>query len=90
MPFLIVSAIVCAGLAGPMARNRGLDPTTWTIVCFLFGWIALIVLWIIPPRPAAPKGMVAATCPRCNAVQNVPQSDLFYECWQCHLSAPVR
>jgi hypothetical protein len=28
--------------------------------------------------------MTAMSCPKCNAVQNVPDDELDFECWQCH------
>lgn len=37
--------------------------------------------------PKAPQGMRAVWCPRCNAVQNIPNDRATFECWQCKLSS---
>jgi hypothetical protein len=58
-----------------------------------FGVIGIIIVLIQKPGlPPAPAGMRAIKCPRCNTVQNVPRNitDTEYECWQCHLSFPVK
>jgi hypothetical protein len=39
--------------------------------------------WSGQPLPKAPPGMRAVKCPRCNTVQNIPETRPEYECWQC-------
>lgn len=36
------------------------------------------------PTPNMTPGRHAVRCPLCNAVQNIPDADMSYECWQCH------
>jgi hypothetical protein len=42
-----------------------------------------MVIFAKPGLPQAPPGMRAVKCPRCNAIQNVPEKQRTYECWQC-------
>jgi predicted RNA-binding Zn-ribbon protein involved in translation (DUF1610 family) len=46
----------------------------------------IIVLCQRPNLPPAPPGMRAVKCPRCNTIQNVPEDQRVYECWQCKAS----
>jgi len=46
----------------------------------------IIVICRRPGLPQAPPGMRAVKCPRCNTVQNVPEKQRVYECWQCKAS----
>ncbi|WP_340409751.1 hypothetical protein [Gordonia malaquae] len=66
--------------------------TGWMFAGLFFGWLAIIVIALLPPLTSAPAGMRTARCARCNAEQNVPVTELFYDCWQCGLrqAAPER
>lgn len=39
--------------------------------------------------PKAPPGLQAVRCQTCNAVQNVPEADTTFECWQCKRASSV-
>lgn len=57
---------------------------------FFLGIIGLIVVIARKPGlPPAPPGWRAMRCPRCNAVQNVLNEAITFECWQCHLTTPL-
>lgn len=57
---------------------------------FFLGLIGLIVVIAKRPGlPAAPPGLCATKCTRCNAVQNIPIQATTFECWQCHLTTPL-
>jgi LSD1 subclass zinc finger protein len=52
----------------------------------LLGVLGLGIVLVQRPRlPKPPPGMRAVRCPRCNAVQNIPDSQPTFECWQCKL-----
>lgn len=82
---LIVGA-VCGGIAYNLAwkKNRsGIEGFLWG---FFLGVIGLVVVALLPSGPPrAPVGTHALTCPRCNAIQNVPTSVPTFDCWQCKL-----
>src|SRR5215217_467300 len=87
MEFLILVWVGCmvAGGAITNSKNRG-----WGVgVAWggLLGVIGLIVVACMQPGSLAPPGTEAASCPRCNAVQNVPLGAASFECWQCHYLA---
>jgi hypothetical protein len=87
MEFLILVWVGCmvAGGAITNSKNRG-----WGVGIawgFFLGVIGLIGAACMRPASLVPPGMEAATCPRCNAVQNIPRGDSSFECWRCHYLA---
>ena len=79
--FCLIFGCITAAIA--QKRNLG-SVGGW----FLFGALLFIValpMVIFSKRglPKAPPGMRAVKCPRCNAVQNIPETQPEYECWQC-------
>lgn len=53
---------------------------------FFLGLIGVLVVALAKPAPPpVPPGLVSVTCPRCNAVQNIPLGPKYFDCWQCHL-----
>lgn len=51
---------------------------------FLLGVIGVIIMLCMKPGlPAPPPGMYVTKCKRCAAVQNVPQGQAEFTCWQC-------
>lgn len=89
LPFLLVSAVVCAVLADRMAGRKGRNRNTWMFLGLLFGWLAILVLATVPDTAPIPSGMRRVYCPRCNAEQNISQGAPSYECWQCHQTSEV-
>jgi DNA-directed RNA polymerase subunit RPC12/RpoP len=88
--WLIVGAVSCAGICAAIGQRKNLDVTEsafWGFFLGIFGII--VVVFQSPELPAAPEGMAAVKCPRCNAVQNVSHGQIEYECWQCHQTNPI-
>jgi hypothetical protein len=88
--WLIIGAVTCAAICAAIGQRKNLDPTEsafWGFFLGVFGIV--IVLFQNPKLPAAPEGMAAVKCPRCNAVQNVAHGQSEYECWQCHQVNPI-
>lgn len=84
-PTFIFFVLVFGTITAVIAQKRNLgNPFGW----FLFGAMLFIValpvaIFSKPGLPKAPPGMRAVKCPRCNAVQNIPETQPEYECWQC-------
>lgn len=53
----------------------------WTFI----GWVVALAMAVSSVRlaPSAPRGWFPASCPRCNATNNVPAGEHSFECWQC-------
>jgi len=62
--FLILGAVVwvlCAYYAWQVAPKFGRNRVTWTILCAIFGPIALMILYVLPKgHKEAPAGSAAA------------------------------
>jgi len=84
----IVICLILGAITAYIAQKKNLGNVGgW----FLFGALLFIVALIVevlakPGLPQAPPGMRAVKCPRCNTVQNVPEKQRTYECWQCKAS----
>lgn len=77
-------ALVCGLISASLASNKNRDGMGYFILGFLLGIIGVIIAaGAAPATPKAPKGLRQVSCPRCNAVQNMPVKDDNYECWQC-------
>jgi hypothetical protein len=75
----------CAVAAGVISGRKNTGASTGFLVGLVLGVIGLIIVLAWKPGlPAAPAGMRSVKCPRCNAVQNMPAADDYFECWQCH------
>lgn len=87
---VVIWALGWAAVCAAIGQHKNLDPTESAFWGFFLGVIGLIVVLFQSPRlPAAPEGMAAVKCPRCNAVQNVAGGRTEYECWQCHQVNPI-
>lgn len=84
----IFFCLIFGGITAYIAQKRNLgSPVGW----FIFGAALFIValpmaIFSKAGLPQAPPGMRAVKCPRCNVVQNVPEKQRTYECWQCKAS----
>ncbi len=47
--FLLLPAIICAGLAPDRGRSGGL----WFVLGLIFGWVALLVLAVVPAETSS-------------------------------------
>lgn len=51
--FYVVIAVIFGFLGYKYAPTRGRDATLWGVICALTGFVGLILLFVIPPVPAA-------------------------------------
>jgi hypothetical protein len=75
--FLILAAVVwvlCAYLAWQVAPKFGRNRVTWTILCVVFGPLALMILYILPKGHKAPPASVTAAH---QAAHHDPRADLY-------------
>ena len=85
---LLAYSLICGGITyaiGTRKNFRKLPSFLWGLFLGIIG-IIVVVLWK-PGLPAPPQGMRAVRCPRCNTVQNIPEAQPEYECWQCQARA---
>lgn len=87
---LVVFWLICGVIAAAIGQKKNLSVGG----CFALGaFLSIIGIAIVvaqkPGLPEAPHGMRAVRCPRCNAVQNVPEHQATFECWQCKLASDV-
>ena len=87
-PSLIFFGLIFGGITAYIAQRRNLGNVGgWFVGGALLFIVALpMVIFSKPGLPQAPPGMRAVKCPRCNTVQNVPEKQRTYECWQCKAS----
>ena len=86
LAFWVISCLVLCLVVGYLAGKKNRDQAGWALAGFFFGWIALLVIVLLPEQAKVPTGMRSVVCPRCNAKQNVPGDSPSYECWQCKLA----
>lgn len=77
--------LICGVIASVIASAKNRNTLGWLALGALFAPSVLIVAVLpkLPPEP--PAGMRSVQCPRCNAVQNIPDAQPTFECWQCKL-----
>jgi hypothetical protein len=82
---IIAWCLVFGTITFAIAQKKNLTGLAWWFVIGAVGGIIGVILVIveIALQPKAPAGMRAVKCPRCNAVQNIPETQPEYECWQC-------
>ena len=87
---LIVFWLICGVIAAVIASAKNRNALGWLALGALFAPSVLIVAVLPKLPPGPPEGMRSVQCPRCNAVQNIPDGQPTFECWQCKLvsSAP--
>jgi len=79
--------MICGAVAQAIARGKNRNQAGWFAAGVLFVGFVLVVA-LLPKLPdPAPDGMRAESCPRCNAVQNVPENAPSYTCWRCRYEA---
>ena len=77
--------LICGVIAAVVASAKNRNALGWLVLGALFAPSVLIVAVLPKLPPAPPVGMRSVQCPRCNAVQNIPDSQPTFECWQCKL-----
>ena len=83
----VILWIGCAIIAGMISDRKHNGFGTGLLIGGLLNIFGVIIVMCLKPGlPKAPAGLVAVSCPRCNAVQNVAGP---YECWQCKARTEV-
>jgi hypothetical protein len=77
--------LICGLIAAVIASAKNRNALGWLALGVLFAPSVLIVAVLPKLPPAPPVGMRSVQCPRCNAVQNIPDDQPTFECWQCKL-----
>lgn len=86
----IIVWLICAGVGAAITSSKNRGAGEGLVIGGLLGILGVIItLCLSKQLPAAPPGMLAVQCPRCNAVQNVPEGQPQYQCWQCHSLCPA-
>ncbi|CAM3104137.1 hypothetical protein DFJ75_3694 [Williamsia muralis] len=83
---VIVIAVVqfaCGWIAAELAARKDRSFAAFFFVGALLGLIGIVIAAAVTGTPAAPPGMKAVTCPRCNARQNIERNRSTFDCWQC-------
>jgi predicted RNA-binding Zn-ribbon protein involved in translation (DUF1610 family) len=82
---ILVVCLVCGVIAAIIGDRKNLGGASSFFLGAILGIIGIIIVVCQKPGlPRAPTGMQAVQCPRCNAVQNIEQDAVAFECWQCH------
>jgi hypothetical protein len=80
----IVVSLICGVVAAVIGHRKNLSVGQSFALGALLGIIGIrSVVSEKPGLPKAPSGMRAVKCPRCNAVQNIGETQADYECSQC-------
>jgi hypothetical protein len=88
---VIFFALVCGAITTAIGQRKNMDVPTAFLCGALLGIIGIVIVAARKPGlPKAPAGMRAVKCPRCNTVQNIPQGDARFDCYQCHHSFTVK
>jgi hypothetical protein len=86
---LIVFWLICGVIAATIGSAKNRNALGRFVLGAVFAPSVLIVAVLpkLPPKP--PEGMRSVQCPRCNAVQNIPDAQPSFECWQYKLVSNV-
>jgi LSD1 subclass zinc finger protein len=83
---IIVFLFICGGVAAVIGQKKNFNPAHAFVPGAVLGVIGIFIVAVQRPNlPKAPPGMRAVRCPRCNAVQNIPNNQSGFERWQCKL-----
>ncbi|GAB4915501.1 hypothetical protein MAHJHV54_34700 [Mycobacterium avium subsp. hominissuis] len=81
---MLAASLICGLIAAAIghSKNRGILGSF--LLGALLNVIGIVVVAMLPSGvPKAPPGLRAVRCQNCNAVQNIPEADTTFECWQC-------
>lgn len=80
----IVLSVICGVVAAVIGHRKNLSVGEWFAKGAAFGiWGIAAVVSQKPGLPKVPSGMRPVKCPRCNAVQNIGETQADYACSQC-------
>ncbi len=76
--------LICGGIAAIIGQKKNFNVAHSFLLGAVLGLIGVLIVAVQRPNlPKPPPGMRAQRCPRCNAVQNIPEGQPKFECWQC-------
>lgn len=82
----VITGVICSIIAGTVAGRKNRSGGGFFLLGLLLPVIGVVAALLAAPGATPPPlGMLAVTCPRCNAQQNVPKGQDEYQCWQCKL-----
>lgn len=83
-PTIVVILLVCGVIAAAIGRSKNRSILGSFLLGALLSVVGIVIVAVLPNGIAKPPpGMRPVRCPRCNMVQNIPEGDSTYECWQC-------
>jgi hypothetical protein len=81
---IVVVMLACGGIAAVIARAKNHSVLGPFVLGALLGIIGILIVAVQPSGlPTAPPGMRAVKCVKCSAVQNIPEDQTAFGCWQC-------
>ena len=81
---VIVGLLVCGAIAAMIGHSKDRSAFGSFLLGVFLGVIGIVIVAVLPSGvPKAPPGLQAVRCQTCNAVQNIPEADTTFECWQC-------
>jgi hypothetical protein len=78
---VIIDAIICAGLASKLAKEKGHPTDTWGVIGFFFGLLGLIAAAGLPKKSLASSEIILKKCPSC--ADYVPKEALICKFCKC-------
>jgi hypothetical protein len=76
--------LICGGVAAIIGQKKNFNVAHSFLLGAVLGVIGVAIVAVQHANlPKPPPGLRAQQCPRCNAVQNVPEGQPTFECWQC-------
>ena len=85
---IVIALLICGGIAAVIGSAKNHSILGSFLLGAFLGVIGIIIVAVQPKQPPKPPpGMRVVQCPRCNAVQNIPDSQTTFECWQCRLAS---
>jgi phage FluMu protein Com len=82
--------LICGGVAAVIGQKKNFNVAHSFALGAVLGVIGVFIVAVQRANlPKPPPGMRALRCPRCNAVQNIPEGQPTFECWQCKQASSV-
>ncbi len=80
----ILFCLIFGAIAAAIGQKKNLSVGQSFALGAFLGIIGLIiVIFRRPGLPKAPPGMRVVKCQQCNTIQNIPEAQPRYVCWQC-------
>jgi hypothetical protein len=76
--------LVCGAVAAIIGQKKNFNVAHSFLLGAVLGPFGVgMIAFQRADLPKPPPGMRSQQCPRCNAVQNIPEGQPTFECWQC-------